>query len=384
MKQVIEINIRFKARHSMFSSHRWILVLSALLACIITIGVSGFAGTATTTTLASSLNPSTYGQDVTFTATVAPVPDGGTVEFKDGGTSIASVAVNTTTGKASFTTNSLSVGTHVITAAYSGTTNYDPSTSNTVNQVVKRASKVVVFCADTPLIVNTPATGTVTITGVPDAGSAPPTGKVHLSHTGNGTLSPSTYTLQESDGGQFEFTYTPADGDNSPHVITASYDGDSEYAPGTDTFEQEVTKRAVDIQMSLSPTSVYVLQPVTVSIHVEDDTTAGSPPAGWPNGIEISLDDGGAGGTFSDDTPALNGSGNCTVTYTPGPISGSPPETVTITASYTESSVYMAKSVSQSISVDLRPTQTTVKFDTSEGILVNESTGLTVTVKDMA
>ena len=37
--------------------------------------------TATTTTVASSGSPSTYGDDVTFTATVAPVPTGGTVQF---------------------------------------------------------------------------------------------------------------------------------------------------------------------------------------------------------------------------------------------------------------------------------------------------------------
>ena len=365
----------------MFSSHRWILVLSALLACIITIGVSGFAGTATTTTLTSSLNPSVYGQDVTFTATVAPAPDGGTVAFKDGGTSIASIAVNTTTGKASFTTNSLSVGTHVITAAYSGTTNYEPSASNVVNQVVKRASKVVVFCADTPLIVNTTATGTVTITGIPDAGSAPPTGKVYLSHTGNGTLSPSTYTLQESDGGQFEFTYTPADGDNSPHVITASYDGNSEYAPGTDTFEQVVTKRAVDIQMSLSPTSAYVLQPVTITIHVEDDTTEGTP--GSLDGIEINLDDNGKNGTFSDDTPTLDANGNCTAIYLPGAgDAGTDTDITTITASLVETPVYASKTTDEHLTVGLRPTETTVNFATSEGVLVNEPTTFTVTVKD--
>jgi len=390
MKQGIEINIRYKARHSMFSSHRWILVLSALLACIITIGVSGFAGTATTTTLASSLNPSTYGQDVTFTATVAPVPDGGTVVFKDGAVSIASIAVNTTTGKASFTTNSLFVGTHVITAEYSGTATYDSSTSNTVNQVVKRASKVVVFCADTPLIVNTTATGTVTVTGIPDAGSAPPTGKVHLSHTGNGTLSPSTYTLQESDGGQFEFTYTPADGDNSPHVITASYDGDSNYGPGDDTFDQAIVKRAVDMQFTLMPSTAYVGQDVTITVHVEDDTTEGG--ASVPTSdVILMVDDGSGMFDHSGGVYTLDGNGDCTAVYTPGPLfdDGTNDYTnpiKTITATYAGSSVYTGKSALQQLTVELRPTETTVRCvdedDNEDAMLVNETGTCTVTVKD--
>src|SRR5438045_143310 len=43
----------------------------------------------TTTTVGSSLNPSTFGQSVTFTATVAGASPTGTVTFQDGGTNIA-------------------------------------------------------------------------------------------------------------------------------------------------------------------------------------------------------------------------------------------------------------------------------------------------------
>ncbi len=95
---------------------------------------------ATTTTLTSSLNPSTYGQAVTFTAVVASSagvpPDGETVTFVDGSTELGMGAL--TAGSASFTTSALPVGRSTITAVYGGDLNFDGSTSNKVRQVVKK------------------------------------------------------------------------------------------------------------------------------------------------------------------------------------------------------------------------------------------------------
>jgi hypothetical protein len=78
--------------------------------------------TATATTL-SSANPSVAGEQVTYTATVSPAPDGGTVAFADGGTTIAGCGaqpVDTSTGKATCQVTYDSTGAHAITAAYSG------------------------------------------------------------------------------------------------------------------------------------------------------------------------------------------------------------------------------------------------------------------------
>ena len=78
--------------------------------------------TETTITLAPSAGPSTYGDSVSFTATVNPVPSGGTVQFYNGFNFVGNpVAVNTTTGEASVTTSTLGVvGPNDITAEYSG------------------------------------------------------------------------------------------------------------------------------------------------------------------------------------------------------------------------------------------------------------------------
>ena len=95
----------------------------------------------TTTALASSVNPSVHGTPVTFTATVTPALAGnnpsGNVVFKNGATTIGTVALNLTTHKAALTTSTLTVGTHSITAAYAGTAEFFASTSGVVKQVVK-------------------------------------------------------------------------------------------------------------------------------------------------------------------------------------------------------------------------------------------------------
>ncbi len=92
----------------------------------------------TTTSLVSSLNPSTKGKAVTFTATVSGSggTPAGSVEFKDGSAVLATVALSTSTHKAAFTTSSLSVATHSITAVYEGNADFLSSTSAILKQVV--------------------------------------------------------------------------------------------------------------------------------------------------------------------------------------------------------------------------------------------------------
>jgi hypothetical protein len=75
----------------------------------------------TKTVLNSSANPSVVGQSVTFTATVGSAADSaptGTVAFSDGATSLGTGAL--VSGQATFTTSSLSIGSHSITGQYSG------------------------------------------------------------------------------------------------------------------------------------------------------------------------------------------------------------------------------------------------------------------------
>ena len=94
-----------------------------------TVNVTG-TKTATTTAVTSSANPSVFNQSVTFTATVTPVSGSGTptgtVQFQADGANLGS-AVTLNGGVATVSTSSLTVGTHPITAAYSGDANFDTS-----------------------------------------------------------------------------------------------------------------------------------------------------------------------------------------------------------------------------------------------------------------
>jgi hypothetical protein len=91
---------------------------------------------ATSTGLVSSLNPSFFGQSVTFTANVSGTggTPSGTVTFTVDG--IAQTPVSLSGGSAQYITSSLAVGTHSITAAYSGDSSFNGSTSSTLTQTV--------------------------------------------------------------------------------------------------------------------------------------------------------------------------------------------------------------------------------------------------------
>ena len=73
---------------------------------------------ATITTLAASVNPSVFGQPVTFTATVKGADPTGTVTFRDGET-VLNVAT-LSSGVATFTISTMTPGTHHITVTYNG------------------------------------------------------------------------------------------------------------------------------------------------------------------------------------------------------------------------------------------------------------------------
>jgi hypothetical protein len=97
--------------------------------------------TTTATGLGSSGNPSSVGQQVTYTASVTPVPDGGTVAFTDGGAPIATcgAAAVDGAGHATCSVTYNGAGSHPIVAAYSGDTGFAGSTSSTLTQQVDAA-----------------------------------------------------------------------------------------------------------------------------------------------------------------------------------------------------------------------------------------------------
>jgi hypothetical protein len=95
---------------------------------------------ATTTTIASSSDPSISGSPVTFTANVSALYGGtptGSVTFKQGATVLGTGTLNSS-GNATFTTSALTVGTHSIVAYYNGSSTDANSNSTTLSQVVNQ------------------------------------------------------------------------------------------------------------------------------------------------------------------------------------------------------------------------------------------------------
>ncbi|HET9406631.1 MAG TPA: protease pro-enzyme activation domain-containing protein, partial [Candidatus Sulfotelmatobacter sp.] len=96
----------------------------------------------TTTTVSSSLNPSSFGQSVTLTATVSPSAATGTVQFFDGLNLLGTAALSG--GTASLSILSLPVGSHPITAHYGGDSNFASSTSPVLVEAVNTSTALMV------------------------------------------------------------------------------------------------------------------------------------------------------------------------------------------------------------------------------------------------
>lgn len=165
--------------------------------------------------VASSRDSSVIGQPVTFTATIAKSISGnpsGTVTFSDGATPLNTANVNG--GQATLTTSSLAVGSHVITATYSGDGTFSSSTSSAITQVV--LSNTPSTAAPTHFSVSAPSTATsgtpfsVTVTALDASNNVVTgyTGTVHFTSSDGQAVLPPDYAFTSSDNGSHVFSIT--------------------------------------------------------------------------------------------------------------------------------------------------------------------------------
>jgi hypothetical protein len=185
----------------------------------------------TSTQLASSLNPSTYGTAVTFTATVTS-PSGtptGTVEFLRGTALLGKATL--ASGAATFTTSptQFGAGNLSITASYAGDSTHTASTSSVLQQVVTPAPTSTTFSSQP----NPSTTGqTVTLTATVAAAPGIPTGSVTFKNgtklLGRVALSSGTATLNTvfNNAGTFN--------------LTATYSGSGNYQSSSASLTQTV------------------------------------------------------------------------------------------------------------------------------------------------
>jgi hypothetical protein len=187
----------------------------------------------TTAITSSSQNPSTYGNQVTFTAAVSSkgATPTGKLTFKAGKATLGTATLNN--GTASYTTQptQLAAGSDSITAAYSGDSTHAASTSAVFLQTVnKAATSISLNSSPNPSGVNQ----TVTLTAIvaPPAGLPTATGKVQFTNgktvLGTVALTNGTATLNTT------FTQTGS------FTLKASYQGSTNYLASSGTVVQVV------------------------------------------------------------------------------------------------------------------------------------------------
>ncbi len=209
----------------------------------------------TTTALNSSVNPSVFGQAVTFTADVTANSPGsgtptGTVTFDIDGNPTTE---NLSGGQATLATSTLTVGTHDVTATYNGDPNFNGSTSSpTLQQVVDQADTTTALNSSVnPSVFGQAVTFTADVTAN-SPGSGTPTGTVTFDIDGN----PTTENLS---GGQATLaTSTLTVG---THDVTATYNGDPNFNGSTSspTLQQVVDRAAQTLSFTSVPPNPAVV-----------------------------------------------------------------------------------------------------------------------------
>ena len=163
----------------------------------------------TSTALASSPNPSTVGQNVTFTATVTGVSPTGTVTFTLDGA--AQPAATLSGGKATLTTAALTAGPHQVTASYGGDASNSASASTALTQQVNAPP---VAHNDAYGAVESQALSVTAVNGVLANDTDPQGGALIASLIAQATHGAVTLN---SDG---SFAYTPTTGYIGPDAFT--------------------------------------------------------------------------------------------------------------------------------------------------------------------
>ena len=222
----------------------------------------------TSTTLTSSLNPSVFGQTVTFTAQVtskAGTPTG-TVEFFDGSTMLGTAAL--ANGSAALSASSLTVSAHSITAAYQASGGFGGSTSAPLNQVVNAAATTTsLTSSENPGGVQRKVTYTATVSS--QYGGAA-TGTVTFQ---DGGTTVATIPLANN-----QAAYTTSYKSVSVHNMTATYSGDVNNGESTSAPLLESIMDFTRTVLTTSGSPSKVLQPVTFTATVT--SKFGTPPDG--------------------------------------------------------------------------------------------------------
>jgi hypothetical protein len=185
----------------------------------------------TTTTLTSAPDPSSVYQSVLFTATVSSPAGGtptGTVTFESGRTELGQGNLNN--GQATLNYAFTTRGQYSVTAAYSGDSNYRPSTSSPIQQNVLKANTTTTLTSmPNPSNVGQTVQFTATVTG---QYGGTPSGTVTFKDNGS--------VMAQVPLSQGVAQYQTSNLTEGKHHIAADYSGDSNFHPSKGQLIQVV------------------------------------------------------------------------------------------------------------------------------------------------
>jgi hypothetical protein len=244
-----------------------LLVVNAATAGVVGVMLNSSAPRSpTTTTLASSPNPSVAGQPVTFTAMVRSTSGTptGVVVFSDG---VGSATISG--GSASITVSSLVAGSYSVTAVYQGSSAFSPSTSGPAHQVVNIATTSTTLASSVnPVRINLTVVYTATVTS--QYGGAA-TGTVTFLDGG------STIATLSLAGNQAACTTSHQTA--GAHAITAIYSGDASHTSSeSPTLLEQVQGFPSRTVLATSGSPSLINRPVTFTATIT--STHGAIPDG--------------------------------------------------------------------------------------------------------
>jgi hypothetical protein len=260
--------------------------------------------TPTTTVLTSDINPSTFGQNVTFTATVSAATGTptGTVQFSVDGTNVGAPVVLNASGVATFATSTLSIASHTVEALYGGSTFHDTSVGTLTQVVGKAPSTTALTSSLNPSFLGQSVTLTATVS------PAAATGQVVFNID---TIDVATVPLVAG-----KASYTTTSLLAGTHPVMATYGGDATYTTSNATLTQSVSPLiATTTSLTTAPNPSVYGQNVTFTATVSPTAATGTVVFTIDNvaGAPIALN---ASGVASFATAALTaGSHSVVATY---------------------------------------------------------------------
>jgi hypothetical protein len=242
-----------------------IAVAAATLAVLLVTPAAQAVDT-TATALTSSSPSSVYGQPMTFTATVTDVPTPGTVPSGQVGFLIDDVPLSTTvvdsTGKAQYTPDPLSVGTHRVDARYLGSAAFGPSAAALDQVVVMADTDGVITASPDPSVAGQVATFDATFSGRPPSAAHPSSGTVQFTEEDGTPIGP-PQAVQP--GGRAQLPAAAGSGD---YLVRAVFSGNSNFGAATASVSQHVNRAETSTTVTSTPNPVIVGADLTVTVDV--------------------------------------------------------------------------------------------------------------------